>query len=226
MKTPKIASRRKQSNKTPKTTQPKPLKVVHPSPQNVVAPSLSKEHSGTPSASTMHVRNKQANDTQPEKSLSRSAKRTKQRDPNSAEEISKEMSVGFGLDKYWYESTPFPQLHAILQNQYWETLMIDYCCNPIYPNLMRKFILNFSIDNGVCSSVVKEIKIEFNSLMLGEWFEVPAVGFDTYQVGSKIVFSGINEKTVLNFLGINEKKGKISHNTLSPLHKLLYNIAR
>ena len=83
-----------------------------------------------------------------------------------------------------------------------------------------------SIDNGVCSSVVKEIKIEFNSLMLGKWFGVPAVGFDTYYVGSKIVFSGINEKTDLKFLGINEKKGKISHNILSPLHKLLYNIAR
>ena len=136
------------------------------------------------------------------------------------------MTVGFSLDKYWYESTPFLQHHAILQHQYWETLMIEYCCNPIYPNLMREFILNFSIDNGVCSSMVKEIKIEFNSLMLGEWFGVPATGFDTYHVGSKIVFSGINEKIVLKFLGIHEKRGKISHNVLSPLHKLLYNIAR
>ena len=65
--------------------------------------------------------------------------------------------------------------------------MADYCCNPIYPDLMREFISNFSIDNGVCSSVVKEIKIEVNSLMLGEWFRVPIVGFDTYYVGSKIV---------------------------------------
>ena len=111
------------------------------------------------------------------------------------------MSVGFGLDKYWYESTPFSQLHAISQNQYWETLMADYCYNPIYPNLMREFISNFSIDNCVCLSVVKEIKIEFNSLMLGEWFGVPAVGFDTHHVGSKIVFSGFNEKTILKFFG-------------------------
>ena len=104
--------------------------------------------------------------------------------------------------------------------------MSDFCCKPIYPNLMREFISYFSIDNWVCSSVVKEIKIEFNSLMLGEWFGVPTVGLDTYYVGFKIVFSGINEKTVLKFLGINEKKGRISHNSLSPLHKLLYNIAR
>ena len=62
--------------------------------------------------------------------------------------------------------------------------------------------------------------------MLGEWFGVPAVGFDTYYIGLKIVFSGINEKTLLKFLGINEKNGRISHNTLSPMHKLLYNIAR
>ena len=31
---------------------------------------------------------------------------------------------------------------------------------------------------------------------------------------------------MLKFLGIQEKKGKISHNILSLLHKLLYNIAR
>ena len=90
---------------------------------------------------------------------------------------------------------------------------------------MREFIKNFSIENGVCSSVVKEIKIEFSSLMIGEWFEVPTVGFDTYFVGSKIVFSGITEKTVLKFLGQEEKR-RFSHMSLSPLHKLLYNIAR
>ena len=98
------------------------------------------------------------------------------------------MSLGFGLDKYWYDSTPSPQLHAILQNQNWETLMSDFCCNPIYPNLMREFISNFTIDSGVCSSIVKEIKIEFSSLMLGEWFGVPTSGFDTYYVGSKFFF--------------------------------------
>ncbi|XP_057543228.1 uncharacterized protein LOC130821457 [Amaranthus tricolor] len=51
-----------------------------------------------------------------------------------------------------------------------------------------------------------EIKIEFNCMMLGEWFGVPAVGFDTYNVGPEILFSGINEKTVPKVLGINEKK--------------------
>ena len=61
--------------------------------------------------------------------------------------------------------------------------MFDFSCNLIYPNLMREFIKNFTIENGVCSSAVKEIKIEFNSLMLGEWFDVLAVGFDTYYVG-------------------------------------------
>ena len=35
------------------------------------------------------------------------------------------------------------------------------------------------------------------------------VGFDTYHVAFKIVFSGINEKTMLKFLGIIEKKGQI-----------------
>ena len=95
----------------------------------------------------------------------------------------------------------------------------------MYPNLMREFISKFSIKNGVCSSVVKDIEIEFNYLMLGEWFGVPPVGFDTYYVGLLIVFYGINEKTVLKFLGIHEKKGRISDNILSPMHKLLYNIA-
>ena len=123
-------------------------------------------------------------------SSSRPSKKSKNVDPDSPDESAKEMTVGFVLDKYWYDSNSFPQLHAILKNQNWETLMYDYCCNPIYPNLMREFISNFSIDNGVCSSVVKDIKIEFSCLMLGEWFGVPAVGFDTYYVGSKIVFMG------------------------------------
>ena len=64
---------------------------------------------------------------------------------------------------------------------------------------MHEFILNFSIENGVCSSKVKEIKIEFNSLMLGKWLGVPATGFNIYHVGSKIVFSDIDEKIVLKF---------------------------
>ena len=90
--------------------------MVHPSPQIAAHPSSSQEQSGTPSASTMHVSSKRPIDTTVDKSLSKSAKREKNADPNSVEEVSKEMTVGFGFDKYWYESTPFPQLHAILQN--------------------------------------------------------------------------------------------------------------
>ena len=84
------------------------------------------------------------------RSSSRPTKKVKTFDPNSPKEISKEMSVGFGLDKYWYNTTPFPKLHAIIKNLNWETLMTDFCCNPLYPNLMREFISNFSIENGVC----------------------------------------------------------------------------
>ena len=151
MKTPKTTSSKKQNKRTPKFSQPKPLKVIHPSPLITAPPSTSKEpHSDTPSLSTMHAGTKRLNDTPKGNSSSKPTKRIKQVDHNSAEEISKEISVGFGLEKYWYDSTPFPQLHAILQNQCWETLMSDFCCNPIYPNLMREFISNFSIDNGVC----------------------------------------------------------------------------
>ena len=153
---------------------------MHPSPQIAAPRSSSQEQSSTPSASMMHVSNKRPINSPVDKSLSKYAKRAKNNDYNCAEEVSTEMTVGFDLEKYWYESTPFPQLHAILQHQYWETLRIEYCYNPIYPNLMREFTLNFSIDNGVCSSMVKDIKIEFNSLMLGEWFGVPTTGFDTY----------------------------------------------
>ena len=173
----------------------------------------------------MHVGTKRAFSTTKGSVSSKPAKKAKVVDPDCAEEIAKEMSVGFGLDKYWYDSTPFPQLHAILSNQGWEELMSNFSCNSIYPHLIREFIQNFSIDNGVCSSTIKDIKIEFNSLMLGEWFGVPVLGFDTYYVGSKIVFSGITEKTVVKFLGQDGKK-RFSHTSLSPLHKLLYNIAR
>ena len=126
----------------------------------------------------------------------------------NAAELSKEMIVGFGLDKQWYESTSFPQLHSILQTQLWETLMAEHYCNPMYPELIREFALNFSIDNGVCTSSIKKVKIEFNSQILGEWLSVPATGFDVYYVGSKIVFSGIDEKDVWKFWGSMKREEK------------------
>ena len=86
----------------PKSAQPKPLKIVHPSPLITAPPSSPKEpkNSDTPSTSTMHARTKHHNTTPKGDSSSRPTKRLKQVDPDSAEEISKEMSVGFGLDKY------------------------------------------------------------------------------------------------------------------------------
>ena len=111
---------------------------------------------------------------------SSSAKKAKVDVHLNTEEVSKEMMVGFGLDKQWYGSTFFPQLHTILQTQSWESLIAEYCCNPIYPKLMREFVLNFSLNHGVCSSSVKEVQIEFNSQKLGEWLGVPANGFDVY----------------------------------------------
>ena len=73
MKTPKTTSSKKYSNKTPKSTQPKPLKVVHPSPLITAAPPTSKEpqSSDTPSLSTMHAGNKRPNDTPKGNSLSK-----------------------------------------------------------------------------------------------------------------------------------------------------------
>ena len=119
MKTSKSTSSKKGNKRTPKSSQPKPLKVVNPSPLITAPPSTSKEpqNSNTPSLSMMHAGTKRPNDTPKGNSSSKPTKRAKQVDPNSAEEISKEMSIGFGVDKHWYDSRPFPQLHAILQNQ-------------------------------------------------------------------------------------------------------------
>ena len=123
MKTPR-------SSKTPKSgkiSQPQPLSVVHPPPLLDAAPSSTIETTNeTPKPSTEHAGTKRQNPTPKGGSSSRIAKRSKHADPNSAEEVSKEMSVGFGLDKYWYDSTHFPQLHDILQNQEWEVLMPNF----------------------------------------------------------------------------------------------------
>ena len=141
MKTPKTTkSTKKSSKKTPKTTEPKPLKVIYPSPLIDTPPSSSSspKPSNQPSSSTMHGGSKRPNTTRKGGgSTSRPTKKSKNVDPNSPDEVAKEMSVGFGLDKYWYDSSPFPQLNAILKNQNWETLMSAVCRNSIYPNLMR-----------------------------------------------------------------------------------------
>ena len=129
--------------KTPKSykiSQPQPLNVVHPSPLIDAPPSSSTQtKKETPTPSTVHAGKRQII-TPKGGSSSRTAKRSKLTDPNSAEEVSKEMFVGSDLDKYWYDTTPFPQLHVILQNQNWEVLMSDFSCNPIFPNLMCEFI--------------------------------------------------------------------------------------
>ena len=95
MKSPKSSS-----NKTPKITQPKSLKVVHPSPKIATPELSSQEQPGTPSVSRMHVGSKRSIDSTMNKSLSKSAKRAKIVVPNSLEEILKEMTVDFGLDKH------------------------------------------------------------------------------------------------------------------------------
>ena len=102
MKTSKSTSSKKANKRTAKSSQPKPLNVVHPSPLITAPPSTSKEpqNSDTPSLSTMHAGTKWPNDTPKGNSSSKPTKRAKQVDPNSVEEISKEMSVGFELDKY------------------------------------------------------------------------------------------------------------------------------
>ena len=43
-------------------------------------------------------------------SSSRPSKKSKNVDPDSSDEVAKEIFVGFGLEKYWYDSNPFPQL--------------------------------------------------------------------------------------------------------------------
>ena len=72
--------------------------MVHPSSQ-IAAPEPSSEQPGTPVASKMHAGNKRSSDSAMNKSLSTSAKKAKLNIPTNAKELSKEMSVGFGIDK-------------------------------------------------------------------------------------------------------------------------------
>ena len=85
-----------------KVTDPKPLIVVHPSPLITAPPSSSSEpkNSDPSSLSTMHAGTKRQNTTPKGGSSPRPLKKTQNVDPNNPEEIAKEMSVGFGLDKY------------------------------------------------------------------------------------------------------------------------------
>ena len=166
----------KTKNQSPKMKQPVPLQVIYPPSHTPKPESSSKEQEGTPISPKIHAGSKRSRGSK--KPPTRSVKKMKVTHYLNAEELSKEMSVGFGLDKEWYETANFPHFHKILQTQHWESLMCDYCCNPIYPEIMREFISNFSINDGVCFSSIKEIEIEFDSLTLGEWLGVPATGFD------------------------------------------------
>lgn len=72
------------------------------------ASSSEPKQSDPPSSSTMYADTKRHNTT-PKRGLSSTPmKKTKNVDAYSPEAIAKEMSVGFGLDMYWYDSIPFP----------------------------------------------------------------------------------------------------------------------
>ena len=103
MKTPKSSKNTLKSGKKTSTShqtiQPTPLKIVHPSPLLKAAPSPSPSQE-----TTDNIRPKRKSFTPKSESSTQTAKRLKQVDPNCAEEIAKEMSVGFGVDKFWYDS--------------------------------------------------------------------------------------------------------------------------
>ena len=80
-------------SRTPKMKQPKPLKIIHPTPLITALESSSRKQQGTPVASGMHASNKRQRDSTLNKSSSTSAKKEKIVVPINAEELSKEMVV-------------------------------------------------------------------------------------------------------------------------------------
>ena len=86
--------------------QHKPLTVVHPTLLLTTQESSSKEQQDTPGGSKRQSRNKRKRPSTLKKSSS--AKKAKVDVHLNTEEVSKEMMVGFGLDKQWYDSTFFP----------------------------------------------------------------------------------------------------------------------
>ena len=109
MKTPKSSKSSKKTTKSRTQNQPKPLRVVLPPPLLDAAPPTTEETTQeSPKQSIEPTGTKRKISSPKGGSSSKVVKRSKQSDPNGAEEISKEMSVGFGLDKYWYDSVHFP----------------------------------------------------------------------------------------------------------------------
>ena len=89
----------KTKNCTPKMKQPKPLKIVHPSSLLTAQGSSSREQQDTPVTSDTHASFKRKRSSTSKKPSSSSVKKAKITVHLNAEELSKEMSVGFGLDK-------------------------------------------------------------------------------------------------------------------------------
>lgn len=92
-------------------------------------------------------------------------------------------------------------------------------------NYFFSIVLIFQKKYGVCRSLVLGSENTFNESMVGEWLEVPTVGFGTYYIDPlDLEVKGVGRIAILQNVGGNGEKNTVDHNSLSPLQKLFYNV--
>lgn len=135
--------------------------------------------------------------------------------------------VGHRIDVVWCRKARFLEFLDLIKFQGWEFLLSRVLENYMYPVAMTEFCQNFQAKLGIISSVVNGVKIEFNIETLGKIQKTPTEGYDTYIKGKGSVNVGSYlTSDIFEALGGQRGKKVMSHNDLSPLNKLLFNLVK
>ena len=135
--------------------------------------------------------------------------------------------VGFRLDLAWCKQARFLEFLDLIKFQGWEHLIVEKSNNLLYPLTLDEFCENCDFNDGVCSSKVNDVEIEFSCERRSTILKVPNEGFETYFKGPvNMKVMGYTKTEIIKAVGGKKGVNVMNHNDLTPLNKLLFNLVK
>ncbi|XP_021771859.1 uncharacterized protein LOC110736003 [Chenopodium quinoa] len=101
----------------------------------------------------------------------------------SLEKLFGKYVVGYRLDLSWVKKSRFMEFLDLIFFQEWEDMLVKALNNCMYPAAMNEFCEKIVVKQGIISSLINEVKIEFDVETLGTILKVPTKGYEMYVKG-------------------------------------------